>query len=253
MNKLFDLTGRLALITGSSRGIGRAIAEGYLAAGARVVINGRDKDAVAAAVKALGSNAIAAPFDVTGKAAVEAAVDKIEKDIGPIDILVNNAGMTKRMPFTEFPEADWRQIMATNLDSVFFVTQSVARRMISRSRGKIVNICSVMSELGRPTIAPYTASKGAVKMLTKAMCAEFAKHGITANGISPGYFGTELNQALMADEKFSAWVCARTPAGRWGKVEELQGAAIFLASSKASSFITGTDVRVDGGFLSQTI
>jgi gluconate 5-dehydrogenase len=246
MNKLFDLTGRLALITGSSRGIGRAIAEGYLAAGARVVINGRDKDAVAAAVKALGSNAIAAPFDVTDKAAVEAAVDKIEKDIGPIDILVNNAGMTKRMPFTEFPEADWRQIMATNLDSVFFVTQSVARRMISRSRGKIVNICSVMSELGRPTIAPYTASKGAVKMLTKAMCAEFAKHGITANGISPGYFGTELNQALMADEKFSAWVCARTPAGRWGKVEELQGAAIFLASD-ASSFVNGHILFVDGG------
>ncbi len=246
MNKLFDLTGGLALITGSSRGIGRAIAEGYLAAGARVLINGRDKDAVAAAVKALGSNAIAAPFDVTDKAAVEAAVDKIEKDIGPIDILVNNAGMTKRMPFTEFPEADWRQIMATNLDSVFFVTQSVARRMISRSRGKIVNICSVMSEFGRPTIAPYTASKGAVKMLTKAMCAEFAKHGITANGISPGYFGTELNQALMADEKFSAWVCARTPAGRWGKVEELQGAAIFLASD-ASSFVNGHILFVDGG------
>ena len=246
MNKLFDLTGRLALITGSSRGIGRAIAEGYLAAGARVLINGRDKDAVAAAVKALGSNVIAAPFDVTDKAAVEAAVDKIEKDIGPIDILVNNAGMTKRMPFTEFPEADWRQIMATNLDSVFFVTQSVARRMISRSRGKIVNICSVMSELGRPTIAPYTASKGAVKMLTKAMCAEFAKYGITANGISPGYFGTELNTALMNDEKFSAWVCARTPAGRWGKVEELQGAAIFLASD-ASSFVNGHILFVDGG------
>ena len=246
MNKLFDLTGRLALITGSSRGIGRAIAEGYAAAGARVVINGRDKDAVAAAVTALGSNAIAAPFDVTSSAGVEAAVEKIEKDAGPIDILVNNAGMTKRMPFTEFPEADWRQIMATNLDSVFFVTQSVARRMIPRARGKIVNICSVMSELGRPTIAPYTASKGAVKMLTKAMCAEFAKHGITANGISPGYFGTELNQALMADEKFSAWVCARTPAGRWGKVEELQGAAIFLASD-ASSFVNGHILFVDGG------
>ena len=246
MNKLFDLTGRLALITGSSRGIGRAIAEGYLAAGARVVINGRDEDAVAAAVKALGSSALAAPFDVTGKAAVEAAVDKIEKDIGPIDILVNNAGMTKRMPFTEFPEADWRQIMATNLDSVFFVTQSVARRMISRSRGKIVNICSVMSELGRPTIAPYTASKGAVKMLTKAMCAEFAKHGITANGISPGYFGTELNQALMADEKVSAWFCARTPAGRWCKVDELQCAAIFLACD-ASSFVNGHILFVDGG------
>ena len=246
MNRLFDLTDRLALITGSSRGIGRAIAEGYVAAGARVLINGRDTKAVAEAVKALGGAAVAAPFDVTNSAGIEAAIEKIEKDVGPIDILVNNAGMTKRMPFTEFPEADWRQIMATNLDSVFFVTQSVARRMIPRARGKIVNICSVMSELGRPTIAPYTASKGAVKMLTKAMCAEFAKHGITANGISPGYFGTELNQALMADEKFSAWVCARTPAGRWGKVEELQGAAIFLASD-ASSFVNGHILFVDGG------
>jgi len=245
MQKLFDLTGRIALVTGSSRGIGRAIAEGYAAAGARVVINGRDVGAVNAAVQAIG-NAAAAPFDVTDKATVEAAVERIEHEIGPIDILVNNAGMTKRMPFTDFPEADWRQIMATNLDSVFFVTQAVARRMISRSRGKIVNICSVMSELGRPTIAPYTASKGAVKMLTKAMCAEFAKHGITANGISPGYFGTELNQALMADEKFSSWVCARTPAGRWGKVEELQGAAIFLASD-ASSFVNGHILFVDGG------
>jgi len=246
MTKLFDLTGRLALVTGSSRGIGRAIAEGYVAAGARVIINGRDEKQVAAAVKEIGTSAIAAPFDVTSTATVEAAVAKIEKDVGPIDILVNNAGMQKRAPIVDFAEADWRQIMATNLDSVFFVTQSVARRMIPRGRGKIVNICSVMSELGRPTIAPYTASKGAVKMLTKAMCAEFAKHGITANGISPGYFGTELNQALMADEKFSGWVYARTPAGRWGKVEELQGAAIFLAAD-ASSFVNGHIIFVDGG------
>jgi gluconate 5-dehydrogenase len=243
---MFDLTGRIALVTGSSRGIGRAIAEGYAAAGARVVINGRDTAAVEATAKALGQKGAVAPFDVTSKETVEAAVERIERDIGPIDILVNNAGMTKRMAFTDFPEADWRQIMATNLDSVFFVTQAVARRMIARERGKIINICSVMSELGRPTIAPYTASKGAVKMLTKAMCAEFAKHGITANGISPGYFGTELNKALMADENFSAWVCARTPAGRWGKVEELQGAAIFLASD-ASSFVNGHILFVDGG------
>jgi gluconate 5-dehydrogenase len=246
MSKLFDLSGRLALITGSSRGIGRGIAEGYIEAGARVVINGRDTKAVDATVKALGANAVAAPFDVTNRAVVETAIGKIESDVGPIDILVNNAGMTKRMAFTDFPVEDWRQILATNLDSVFFVTQSVARRMIPRSRGKIVNICSVMSELGRASIAPYTASKGAVKMLTKTMCAEWAKHGITANGISPGYFGTELNTALMNDEKFSAWVCARTPAGRWGKVEELQGAAIFLASD-ASSFVNGHILFVDGG------
>jgi gluconate 5-dehydrogenase len=246
MPNMFDLTGRIALVTGSSRGIGRAIAEGYAAAGARVLINGRDSAAVDAAVKAIGKSAVAAPFDVTSKAAVETAVEKIEKETGPVDILVNNAGTQQRAPFVEFPEDGWRNIMATNLDSVFFVTQAVARRMIARSRGKIVNICSVMSELGRPTIAPYTASKGAVKMLTKAMCAEFAKHGITANGISPGYFGTELNTALMADEKFSAWVCARTPAGRWGRVEELQGAAIFLASD-ASSFVNGHILFVDGG------
>ncbi len=201
---------------------------------------------VDAAVRAMGKNAVGAPFDVTDKAAIEAAVEKIEKEIGPIDILVNNAGMQKRAPIVDFSEADWRQVMATNLDSVFFVTQAVARRMIERQRGKIVNICSVMSELARPTIPAYTASKGAVKMLTKAMCSEFARHGITANGISPGYFGTELNTALMNDEKFSAWVCARTPAGRWGKVEELQGAAIFLASD-ASSFVNGHIIFVDGG------
>jgi gluconate 5-dehydrogenase len=246
MSNMFDLTGRLALVTGSSRGIGRAIAEGYVAAGARVLINGRDAEAVNTAVKAIGEGAIAAPFDVTDKAMIENAIEKIERDIGPIDILVNNAGMQQRAPFVEFPEDGWRKVMATNLDSVFFVTQAVARHMIARERGKIVNICSVMSELGRPTIAPYTASKGAVKMLTKAMCAELAKHGITANGISPGYFGTELNTALMTDEKFSAWVCARTPAGRWGKVEELQGAAIFLASD-ASSFVNGHILFVDGG------
>jgi gluconate 5-dehydrogenase len=246
MSKLFDLSGRLALVTGSSRGIGRSIAEGYAAAGARVIINGRDAAAAAATAKAIGEKAIAMPFDVTKTADVEAAVAKIETEAGPIDILVNNAGMTKRHPFTEFPENDWRQIMATNVDSVFFVTQAVARRMVPRGRGKIVNICSVMSELGRPTIPAYVASKGAVKMLTKSMCSEFARHGITANGIGPGYFATELNQALMADEKFSAWVCTRTPAGRWGRLEELQGAAIFLASD-ASSYVNGHVLYVDGG------
>jgi gluconate 5-dehydrogenase len=246
MSKLFDLTGRLALVTGSSRGIGRAIAEGFVAAGARVAVNGRDGKAVTEAVRALGANAVAVPFDASDRAAGEAAVATIEKDVGPIDILVNNAGMQLRGPIVDYPEENWRRIMATNLDSVFFLSQSVARRMLPRGRGKIINICSVMSELGRATIAPYTASKGAVKMLTKAMCAEWGKHNIQANGISPGYFATELNQTLMADEKFSAWVCARTPQARWGKVEELQGAAIFLASD-ASSFVNGTILFVDGG------
>jgi gluconate 5-dehydrogenase len=246
MSKLFDLSGRLALITGSSRGIGRAIAEGYIEAGARVIINGRDETAVAATVKALGANAVAAPFDVTSRAAVEAAIGKIESDVGPIDILVNNAGMTKRMAFTDFPEEDWRQILATNLDSVFFVTQSVARRMVPRSRGKIVNICSVMSELGRASIAPYTASKGAVKMLTKGMAIDWGPHGINVNGLGPGYFKTELNQALVADEKFNSWLVGRTPSRRWGDVDELAGAAVFLASD-ASSFVNGHILYVDGG------
>jgi gluconate 5-dehydrogenase len=246
MSKLFDLTGRLALVTGSSRGIGRAIAEGFVAAGARVVVNGRDGTAVAEAVRALGANAVAVPFDASDRAAGEAAVAGIEKDVGPIDILVNNAGMQLRGPIVDYPEENWRRIMATNLDPVFFLSQSVARRMLPRGRGKIINICSVMSEVGRATTGPYTASKGAVKMLTKAMCAEWGKHNIQANGISPGYFATELNQVLIADEKFSAWVCARTPQARWGKVEELQGAAIFLASD-ASSFVNGTILLVDGG------
>jgi gluconate 5-dehydrogenase len=246
MSKLFDLTGRIALITGSSRGIGRAIAEGYVAAGARVVVNGRDAKAVADAVAALGGNAVAAPFDASDRTAGETAVARIEQEVGPIDILVNNAGMQLRGQIVEYPEENWRRIMATNLDSVFFLSQAVARRMLPRGRGKIINICSVMSELGRATIAPYAASKGAVKMLTKAMCAEWGKHNIQANGISPGYFATDLNQTLMADEKFSAWVCARTPQARWGKVEELQGAAIFLASD-ASSFVNGNILFVDGG------
>src|SRR3954452_17896566 len=246
MSKLFDLTGRLALITGSSRGIGRAIAQGYVEAGARVVINGRDAAAVAATVQALGPKAVAAPVDVADRAVVEAAIGTIESGAGPIDILVNNAGMTKRMAFTDFPEEDWRAILATNLASVFFVTQSVARRMVPRARGKIVNICSVMSELGRASIAPYTASKGAVKMLTKTMCAEWARHGITANGISPGYFGTELNTALMNDEKFSAWVCARTPAGRWGRSRNCRGRRFFSPAMRRRSS-TATSCSLTAG------
>ena len=248
MTKLFDLTGRLALVTGSSRGIGRAIAEGYVAAGARVIINGRDEKQVAAAVKEIGTSAIAAPFDVTSTATVEAAVAKIEKDVGPIDILVNNAGMQKRAPIVDFAEADWRQIMATNLDSVFFVTQSVARRMIPRGRGKIVNVCSVNSEAARYSIAPYTATKGALKNLTKGMCVDWARHGIQVNGLGPGYFDTELTRPLVENAEFTAWLKNRTPAQRWGNVKELGGSAIFLASS-ASDFVNGHVLYVDGGML----
>ena len=249
VNDPIDLTGRTALVTGSTQGIGLTLAGGLARAGATVVLNGRTAERLVApldALRAAGHTAHGVPFDVTKPDEVEPAIARIEADIAPIDILVNNAGIQRRAPFQDFAAEDWQAIMRTNLDSMFTVGQAVARRMVVRQRGRIINICSVQSELGRPGIAPYTASKGAVKMLTKAMCAEWGKHNIQANGISPGYFGTELNQSLMADEKFSAWVCARTPQARWGKVEELQGAAIFLASD-ASSFVNGNILFVDGG------
>jgi gluconate 5-dehydrogenase len=252
LDQLFDLSGRVALVTGSSAGIGRALAGGFARAAARVVINGRDAGKVEAVVrqlKAAGLEAYGMAFDATDSKAVAAGVARIEQEIGPIDILVNNAGMQRRMALEDYPEETWRELMRTNLDSVFFVGQAVARVMIPRRRGRIINICSVQSELGRPNIAPYTASKGAVKMLTKGMAIDWGKHGIRVNGLGPGYFKTELNKALVADEKFSAWLTGRTPLGRWGDVEELVGAAIFLASD-ASSFVTGHVLYVDGGVTS---
>jgi gluconate 5-dehydrogenase len=247
--RLFSLEGRVALVTGSSRGIGRAIAEGFSASGALVVLNGRDQRQLAATREALSANCrpihIMA-FDVTDPNAVAEGVATIERDIGPIDILVNNAGIQHRAPLQDFPLEAWERLKATNLDSVFFVGQAVARHMIPRGRGKIINICSVQSELARAGIAPYTATKGAVKMLTKGMTADWARHGLQINGVAPGYFETELNAALVADEKFSAWLANRTPAGRWGQVDELVGAAIFLASD-ASSFVNGHILAVDGG------
>jgi gluconate 5-dehydrogenase len=252
INTLFDLTGRIALVTGSSRGIGYAIAEGLAAAGAKVVLNARnaaDLEAARSRITARGATAHALPFDVTDRAAVESAIGQIEADIGPIDILFNNAGIQRRAPIVDFEESVWREVMAANLDSVFFVGQAVAKRMLPRGRGKIVNTCSLMSEVARPTIAPYTASKGAVKMLTKAMCIEWAPHGIQVNGIGPGYFKTELNKALVENPEFDAWVRKRTPAGRWGELDELKGVALFLASD-ASSYVNGQIIYVDGGMLS---
>jgi len=245
----FDISGRLALITGSSAGIGLALARGLLEAGARVVLNGRDGTRLAQAAAALagaGREIHTVPFDVTDAAAVAAAVDRIEHEIGGIDILINNAGIQRRMPLDEFPEETWRELMATNLDSVFYVAKAVARAMIPRKSGAIVNICSVQSELGRPSIAPYTASKGAVKMLTKGMAIDWGKHGIRVNGLGPGYFKTELNKALVENETFSAWLTGRTPLGRWGEVDELIGACLFLVSP-AASFVTGHVLYVDGG------
>jgi gluconate 5-dehydrogenase len=247
--KQFDLTGRTALVTGSSAGIGYAIARGLAGAGARVVLNARSTDKLeraAAQLRDEGATVFTSAFDVSAGDAVNTAVDRIEAEVGPIDILVNNAGMQRRAPLDQFEEAHWHELMRTNVDSVFIVGQAVARRMIPRRRGKIVNICSVQSELGRPGIAPYTASKGAVKMLTKGMAIDWGPHGLQVNGIGPGYFKTELTQALVDNPEFSGWLVNRTPSRRWGDVEDLVGAAVFLASD-ASNFVNGHILYVDGG------
>jgi gluconate 5-dehydrogenase len=245
----FRLDGRLALVTGSSAGIGLALARGLAQAGAAGVLNGRDAGRLAEAAKVLRGEGLAIherAFDVTSAAEVAAAVDAIEREIGALDILVNNAGMQRRAPFQDFAAADWDQLMRTNLDSAFHVGQAVARRMIPRGRGRIINTCSVMSEIGRPGIAPYTASKGALKMLTKGMAIDLGPLGITVNGIGPGYFKTDLNRALIDDAAFSGWLIGRTPCRRWGEVSELAGAAVFLASD-AASFVNGHILYVDGG------
>jgi gluconate 5-dehydrogenase len=244
----FQLTGRRALITGSSAGIGLALAEALAQAGAHVVLNGRTATKVtsaADALKAQGLSVSTAVFDVTDADRVREAVDQIEAE-GPIDILVNNAGMQIRGPLQDYDDRDWRTIMKTNLDSVYFVGQSVAKKMIPRGRGKIINICSVQSELGRPSIAPYAATKGAVKMLTKGMAIDWGPLGLNINGIGPGYFKTELNQKLVDDPTFSGWLVGRTPSRRWGDVEDLGGAVVFLAS-EASRFVNGHILYVDGG------
>ncbi|WP_298827915.1 glucose 1-dehydrogenase [uncultured Piscinibacter sp.] len=245
----FRLDGRLALVTGSSAGIGLALARGLAQAGARVVLNGRDPARLAQAEAQFRGEGLAVAsrgFDVTDRAEVDAAVDGIERELGAIDILVNNAGIQRRAPFIDFTPADWDELMRTNLDAAFHVGQAVARRMVPRARGRIINICSVMSELGRPGIVPYTASKGAVKMLTKGMAVDLGPLGITVNGIGPGYFKTELNRKLIDDPDFSGWLVGRTPARRWGEVEELAGAAVFLAS-EAGRFVNGHILYVDGG------
>jgi gluconate 5-dehydrogenase len=247
--KLFDLSARIALVTGSSAGIGLALARGLAGAGATVVLNGRNAaklQQAAARLREEGAAVHALAFDVTSAEATAEAVQHIEHEVGPIDILVNNAGMQRRAPLDEFAHADWHELMRTNLDSVFIVGQAVARRMIPRRRGKIINICSVQSELGRPNIAPYTASKGAVKMLTKGMAIDWGQHGIQVNGLGPGYFKTELTQALVDNPEFSGWLINRTPSRRWGDVEDLVGAAVFLASD-ASAFVNGHILYVDGG------
>jgi gluconate 5-dehydrogenase len=246
---MFGLGGKLALVTGSSTGIGFALADALATAGARVVLNARNRERLetaASLLRAKGHQVDALPFDVTDPGDVTRAIDRIESEIGCLHILVNNAGMQYRSPLEQFPNEAWHALMRLNVDSVFYVSKAAVRYMIERRSGRIINICSVQSEVGRATIAPYTASKGAVKMLTKGMAVEWGKYGINVNGIGPGYFKTELTEPLVRDEKFTAWLTSRTPNGRWGEVAELGGAVVFLAS-KASSFVNGHILYVDGG------
>ncbi|WP_341367802.1 SDR family oxidoreductase [Yoonia sp. BS5-3] len=242
---LFALSGKRALITGSSQGIGFALAQGLQTAGAQVVLNGRDTGKLAAAADTLGGAETLA-FDATDHAAVKEAINRFEGATGPIDILINNAGMQHRTALEDFPADAFERLLQTNIASVFHVGQACARHMIERGAGKIINIASVQTALARPGIAPYTATKGAVANLTKGMATDWAAKGLQCNAIAPGYFDTPLNAALVADADFSAWLEKRTPAGRWGQVEELVGAAIFLASD-ASSFVNGHTLFVDGG------
>ncbi|WP_422371592.1 SDR family oxidoreductase [Hoeflea sp.] len=249
---LFDLTGKTALITGSSRGLGRAFAEGLAGAGARVVLNGVNAARLAEAaseLRAAGHEVLTSAFDVTDEAAVVAAFNAFDAEGTEIDILINNAGIQFRKPMLELSASDWQRVIDTNLTSAFVVGREAAKRMVDQGSGKIINIGSLTSELARATVAPYTVAKGGIKMLTKAMAAEWAEHGIQANAIGPGYMITDMNEALIANPDFDAWVKARTPARRWGRPEELAGTAIFLAS-EASNYINGQIIYADGGMIS---
>ena len=246
---LFDLTGQTALITGASMGIGFALARGLGQAGAKVILNARNVETLENAANTLRDDGITVdtlPFDVTDHDAVAAQVNAYETNHGPITILINNAGMQHRTALEDFPADAFERLIKTNVHSVFHVGQAVARHMIKRGSGRIINIASVQTAMARPGIAPYTASKGAAANLTKGMATDWAKHGLNCNAIAPGYFDTPLNAALVADPEFSAWLEKRTPAGRWGKIDELVGAAVFL-SSPASSFVNGHTLFVDGG------
>jgi len=246
---LFNLEGKTALVTGSARGLGFAIAEGLAAAGARIVVNGTTEDGVAAAVKALrakGHQAEGVAFDVTDEAAVTGTFLRFDAAGTAVDILVNNAGIQLRKPMVELTTPEWQRVIDVNLTSAFVVGREAARRMVPRGRGKIINIGSLTSELARATVAPYTVAKGGIKMLTQAMTAEWAVHGIQANAIGPGYMLTDMNQALIDNPSFDAWVKGRTPAKRWGRPDELIGVAVFLASS-ASDYVNGQIIYVDGG------
>ena len=246
---LFDLTGRVALVTGAYRGLGFSIARGLAQAGATVILNGRKPDELAKAAKALTDaqlKADVAVFDITDRDAIRAGVDAANATHGGIDILVNNAGIQRRAPLVDFSQKEWDEVIATNLTAPFVVSQAVLPGMIAKKRGKIIHIASLMSELARPTVVPYTAAKGGVRQLTRGMAVELAPMGIQVNAIAPGYFATEMNRALIDNAEFNAWVCKRTPAGRWGQPDELAGLAVFLASA-ATNYMTGQLLVMDGG------
>lgn len=249
LGNVFDLSGRVALVTGAYRGLGLAMSRGLAAAGAQVVINGRNADALAGAVSALASEGFAAHsalFDVTDAGAVHEGVATVAKRVGAIDILVNNAGIQRRHALVDFPRREWDEIMATNLTAPYIVSQAVMPAMIENRRGKIIHIASLLSEFARPSVVPYTAAKGGIRQLTRGMAVELAPHNIQVNAIAPGYFATEMNRALLDDPTFDAWVRQRTPAGRWGEPDEIAGLAVFLASS-AADYITGQMIMIDGG------
>ena len=251
--ELFDLTGKLALVTGSTRGLGNALIRGLARAGANVIVHGRSleraQDEADKIAEETGVQAFAVSFDVTDVDETNSAIASVLEKIGVPDILVNNAGMQSRAPFNEFDPANWNAVIATNLSSAFYVSQPITRAMAERGSGKVINIGSVMSMLARQTIAPYSASKGGIAMLSRGMAADLARYNIQVNTISPGYFASEMNVVLTSDPKFDAWVKERTPAGRWGDFEELVGALVFL-SSAASQFVSGQNIFVDGGMTS---
>lgn len=251
-SRLFELRGKNALVTGSTQGIGLAIARGLGAAGAGLIINGRDNyrvQDIVAMLQADGLKADGYSFDVTDERQVSEAVAAIESAVGPIDILVNNAGIIRRVPTEELEESDWNAVIQTNLTAPFLVSKHVGKFMIRRKRGKIIHICSLMSELGRDTVSAYAAAKGGLKMLTRNLATEWAAHNIQVNAIGPGYIATPINISYRdPDNPLNRYIISRTPAGRWGTPEDLVGTAIFLASA-ASDFVNGQLIYVDGGLV----
>ncbi|WP_026554485.1 SDR family oxidoreductase [Arthrobacter sp. 35W] len=248
---IFDLTGRVALVTGSSRGIGNSLAAGLATAGATIVLHGMDEDRLEKARATLagrfgGGQVAAVAFDITDEAAVAAGIAHVEEQVGPLEILVNNAGIQHRVALTELDLADWNRVLAADLTGAFLVGREAAKRMLPRGRGKIINIGSVQAELARPTIGAYTAAKGGLRNLTRAMAAEWASRGLQINGVAPGYIHTEMTQKLVDDPDFNSWITGRTPAGRWGSVEDLAGPVRWLASD-AANFVNGQTIFIDGG------